>query len=74
MFHSWQRFDYDLPHASGDESGSSRLQSQAEPPKVADFTDRQLEAYLLPHPKNPSTSLQALYAAVRMQMVMDGCA
>ena len=68
-----QVFNSSLPEGSGPGKNSAPLRPQAGRAKAADFTDRQLEAYFLPNPANPSASLQALYAAVRKQMVADGC-
>jgi hypothetical protein len=69
----YPRFDYSLPLVSGTGINSSPRQSQAGAAQPADFSDRQLAAYFLPHPQNPSAYLQELYAAVRKQMVLDGC-
>jgi hypothetical protein len=39
----------------------------------SDFSDREIEMYMLPHPLNPSVSLQELYSAIRQRMTLDGC-
>ena len=51
-------------------AGSDTYAQQA---KAADFTDREIELYMLSYPQNPSPSLRALYAAIRRQMIADGC-
>jgi hypothetical protein len=71
---SSQSLDSSVPHIRDGKAISPRLQPQPSPAQPVDFTDRQLEAYFLPHPQNPSTYLQGLYTAIRTQMVLDGCA
>jgi hypothetical protein len=68
-----QRFDAALPAKPGAAGTSFRLAPPIITSQAPDLTDRQIEQYMLPHPNNPSLSLQALYAAVRNQMVLDGC-
>ena len=38
-----------------------------------EFGDREIQQFML-HPKPPSPDLESLYAAIRAQMVLDGCA
>lgn len=68
-----QRFDASArpPVAQGNISSGRQAGATVNP--RSDFSDREIEMYMLPHPLNPSASLQELYAAIRHQMTLDGC-
>jgi hypothetical protein len=68
-----QRFDASsLPLvAQGNISSTRGVETTAG--QRSDFSDREIEMYMLPHPLNPSASLQELYAAIRQRMTLDGC-
>jgi hypothetical protein len=65
------------PDAPYEERRRNRVPSSAQIAlrygKPADFTDREIESYMLPHPENPSANLRSLYDAIRAQMARDGC-
>ncbi len=64
--------DTDISHRSSgrEDISASKFNARRLP---EEFGDREIQMFML-QPKAPSPDLESLYAAIRAQMVLDGCA
>jgi hypothetical protein len=65
-----QNSDTSLRPFGREDISASKFDSRRLP---EEFGDREIEMYML-QPKATSAALESLYAAIRTQMVLDGCA